>query len=151
MVDQPSAPSYDHAIMAYRLKINGFDVQCDSATDVLALTLRANDVRSLKASAVPENHADDRRTEHVKRSLALLSAVRDGEPAGLTGAELAKAVGIANPAGLGMYRTQMEQVLKTLDLKFADVVDQTRVNDVRRWRPGPKINEAIKGLKDTSK
>ncbi len=127
--------------MAYRVKINGFDVQCDSAADVLTLTLRANDVGGVKASTIPDN---DRRTEHVKRSLVLLSAVRDADPNGLAGAELARALGIANPAGLGMYRTQMEKVLRSLDLSFADVIDQARVNDVRRWRRGPKINDAIK-------
>ena len=42
----------------------------------------------------------------------------------------------------------MEQVLKLIDLKFADVVVQTRVNDVRRWTVGPKLTEAIKAIKE---
>jgi hypothetical protein len=134
--------------MAYRLKINGFDVQCDSAAELLSLTSRASDGRGLKATSSPENLVDERRQQHVERSLRLLSAVRDVGSGGLVGTELAKAVGLENPAGLGMYRAQMEQVLKLIDLKFADVVVQTRVNDVRRWTVGPKLAEAIKAIKE---
>jgi hypothetical protein len=137
--------------MAYRVKINGFDVQCDSPAELLTLTLRANEARGARPSAATQNrHGDGSPKGHVQRSHALLSTVQGADPEGLSGAELARAIG-CNPSALAVYRVQMEHVLKSYDLKFADVVEQVRVNDVRRWRKGPKIGEAIKALKDEMK
>jgi hypothetical protein len=139
--------------MGYNVQINGFAVRCESLSDLYAVTGRPapSPGRNAKGGESEDEANDEHRRARALRSLNLLAAMRDGGADGLTGKELAKAAGIEKPSGLGTYRLQMQELLKSLNFNFADVVRQTRVNDVRRWARGPQISDAIKSLKEIVK
>jgi hypothetical protein len=139
--------------MSYRVTINGFPVECDSRAELYAITGQPDGHRAHPkgppGDAEPEG--DKRRKEHAKRTLAWLSAVKSGPEIGITGRQVGDAVGVENLSGLATYRFQAEKLLRSLSFAFSDVMTQTRVEDVRRWAAGGRIDEAIKALKELAK
>jgi len=133
--------------MGYRVKINGLDVSCDTAEDVIALSSAAKSAKTPENSRPPKA-SPTKPKPNVNRTqvMKFLKAVAKSNGTAIGGKDLMEAVGVEQGAALGGVLSTANRLVAELGIPFEDVAFRVRVDGDRKWQSGPRIKEAIEGL-----
>ena len=147
--------------MSFRIHINGFLVECETAQEVLALTgaprpvpIARGATDGQQAKVAHGNRTRERRDRATEATLRFLDLLAEAGPAGVNNSELVKHMQLGSEAAIGGLITPVNRILAKCGLEQEAVYKRTvDRNRERRWTPGKLLEEgraAIKKLKGIS-
>lgn len=148
-------------VMAYTLKINGFDVEASTAAEAAALL---RELQHGPKPAPPSAPAIVEKTPQIpagngamsdldpassESALKFLRTIRDSGT-GIEADRLMSALGVTKPKGIGSKSASVNRVLKAVGLKPRFVYSNPRGPTGRIWKPAKRMGEAIQLLEQRS-
>lgn len=132
--------------MAYRVKFNGLDVWCDSVSEVEALASAAKGARNQQQKSSSTGRGPEKNAAIVKQVLKFLTAISKANGQLVGSDTMLKTVGCSTGSALGGVVSNAHRYVAQFNLPFDEVAVRVRKGDLKYWKAGPKIAEAIEKL-----
>lgn len=130
----------------YKINFHGIEVTCDDPQQVVELLrLAAGGAVGRKVSASGNGKVLRKHVNHsdLRTTVKVLRTIEAGGSSGADTPTIVSSLSLKGNRGVGGVLARVKRVLGEYGLERADVFTRRGVRGSRRWKPGPRLPEAI--------